>query len=190
MYRFFYNLLATVTGGKKFESLQSLHLKQVKKALRGSKFSQIDTRVFALLSQRQKGEPLIASFKRRHRLNTLSVEDKQTLINGEKQRILKERKLKDDMLQKYLRDQPASRNTVQEAVNNTLSKKLSVDDAKIFHSLMDRYENESWLAHLKRSKQLYRLPLEQKRKIVEQEKRRHSEEQASINKLLGNGYVQ
>ncbi len=184
MFGFFYNILATFSGGRKFEQLQGSHIRKVRKILKGAKLSSVDTQVFAQMYQRQKGESFFAYVKRKNKLKSLNDEGRQILIHSEKKRLRKVQKNKDDMLQKYLSGNLSSQNEVQESVYNTLNQRLSPSDADVFRSLVERQENESMFAHLKRSQQLYRLPIEEKQKLVQAEKKRASDEQFRRNDLL------
>lgn len=181
MYSFFYNILTTLTGGKSFEAIRKLHYRQVQKTLKGQKFSNIDTKVFASITQRHENEKLFDYIKRRRKLNSLSVEDKQRYINSEKKRLYQAEQSRKKNLNEFLGKSTTpveqQQRDVQQSIHRTFQKKLSPQDALAFERLPERHSNESYWAFLKRSKQLYRLPVEQKLQLVQKQRQRDLENQ-------------
>jgi len=180
----------TVTGGRSFEVIQKLHLKKVKATLRGAKFNNIDTEVFSLLTQRQKGESFSSYWKRSRKLNALSVDDKQRLINAEKKRRAEAVKQKQKMLDEYLGTSSTLSATqelesqVAKNVSTTLSNKLSRTDLDIFQELTQRNNSESMFAHLKRVKSMNRLPVENKKQLIDQHKKTALLQQQKTDSIL------
>lgn len=189
MFSFFYNILTTLTGGKSFEQLSQSNLRKVRATLDGDKLSDIDAQVFGRVLKRQKGESFFRFLDRRSKLSKLSLEDKQRLIESEKKRLVAEERRKRSMLDAYVSGSnqtpaQAQGEEVRSQVSRTMSNTLSSLDSAIFDSLASRKESEPLFTYLKRSKAMYRLPVEDKRKLVSDEQHRVEQEKASQQRML------